>query len=188
MNKITLALICTLFMNIAFPQDQKVFSENELIICFKEEFKINFENYLKNQKFENSILDSLNEHFFVNKIILTGNKKKRKTYILKFRTNQDIKQLIEIYSKTGLFEYIEPNFMGKSAGQPGNLETIPNDTYFSRQYGLYNDGTFTLSPAIEDADIDMELAWDIEEGDTSIVVAILDTGVKPDHPELNGRI
>ena len=68
------------------------------------------------------------------------------------------------------------------------LETVPDDTYFSRQYGLYNNGTFSLSPATNDADIDMELGWDIEQGDQSIIVAVLDSGVNLNHPEFSGRI
>jgi subtilisin family serine protease len=34
----------------------------------------------------------------------------------------------------------------------------------------------------------MEGAWDIEQGDTSIVVAIIDSGLKLNHPEFAGRI
>ena len=42
-------------------------------------------------------------------------------------------------------------------------QTIPNDNYFSRQYGLVNDGSFSLAPAKPNADIDMDLVWDIEK-------------------------
>ena len=34
----------------------------------------------------------------------------------------------------------------------------------------------------------MELGWDIEQGDQSIIVAILDYGIKLDHPEFSGRL
>jgi subtilisin family serine protease len=175
-------------LNFAFPQEQQNFSKNELIIHFKEDAKIHIENCIALQNFGNTILDSLNSQFSVDKIELTGNRRIKRTYILKFMTDRNIEQLVKTYSKTGLFEYVEPNFIGKGSGQKGTLETFPNDTYFSRQWGLYNNGTFSLSPAVEDADIDMELAWDTEQGDTSIVVAILDTGTKWDHPELEGRI
>ena len=40
----------------------------------------------------------------------------------------------------------------------------------------------------EDADIDMPEAWEIEKGDSSVIIAILDSGCKMDHPELAGRI
>ncbi len=188
MKKIFFILLSVFFLNITSSQEYKNISKDELIIKFKPGSKINFENCISTQKFNNDILDLLNMQLSVSKIKRTGNKKTGHTYILKFTTSQDINHLIKIYLETGFFEYVEPNFMGKRGGQPGIFETIPNDTYFSRQYGLYNDGTFTLSPSVEDADIDMELAWDIEQGDSSIIVAILDTGVKLDHPELNNRI
>ncbi len=34
----------------------------------------------------------------------------------------------------------------------------------------------------------MENAWDIEQGDTTIIVGIIDSGTKLDHPEFTGRI
>ena len=117
-----------------------------------------------------------------------GIRKKKNTYILNFESNHHIGNLIEQYKNTNLFEYVEPDFMGLGGGKKAALQFIPNDTHFSRQYGLYNDGTFSLSPATNDADIDMELGWDIEQGDQSIIVAVLDSGIKLDHPEFSGRI
>ena len=78
--------------------------------------------------------------------------------------------------------------LGQLKSSKIELQSIPNDTYFSRQYGLYNDGTFSLSSATNDADIDMDLGWDIEQGDQSIIVAVLDSGIKLDHPEFSGRL
>lgn len=159
-----------------------------MIIKFKTESNINFKNCLVKQKFNHKELDSLNKELKVQSIKLTGNKKKGDTYILKFKTDQDINQLIELYQNSNLFEYVEPNYIGTGGGQQGLLKTILTDTYFSRQYGLYNDGTFTLSAAVNDADIDMDLGWDIEQGDKSIIVAVLDAGAKLDHPEFSGRL
>ncbi|NOX45973.1 MAG: S8 family serine peptidase [Chlorobi bacterium] len=188
MKKTTLALIAILIVNFSFSQENHPYSKNELIVHFKENTKINLGDCTVLQKFGEPVLDGLNQQYLLDKIVLTGNRKTKRTYILKFTSEQEIEKLAKTYLGTGFFEYVEPNFMGKGSGQKGISEIFPNDTYFSRQWGLYNDGTFSLSPAVEDADIDMELAWDTEQGDTSIVVAILDTGVKLDHPELEGRI
>jgi subtilisin family serine protease len=71
----------------------------------------------------------------------------------------------------------------------GVRQTTPNDAFFSsRQWSHSNDGTFTLSPATVDADIDTDLAWDITQGDSNTIVAILDTGLRLRHPEFTGRI
>lgn len=188
MKKIVFALICIFLSDISLSQNSENYSRNQLIIKFKPESNVKFKNCSVNQKFNNKELDALNKETKVQSIKLTGNKKNRDTYILKFKTEQDIKHLIKLYQNTGLFEYVEPNFIGTGGGKQGVLQTIPNETLFSRQWGLYNDGTFSLSPAINDADIDMDLAWDIEQGSPSIVIAVLDAGLKLDHPDISGRV
>jgi subtilisin family serine protease len=53
----------------------------------------------------------------------------------------------------------------------------PNDGYYAQQWHL-NQGN--------DKDIDAPEAWDIETGDPSIAVAVLDTGVRYYHKDLGG--
>ena len=66
---------------------------------------------------------------------------------------------------------------------------IPNDTYFINQYGLNNTGQ---GGGTADADIDAPEAWDITRGTTTegqtIKVAVLDTGIDLDHPDLASKI
>jgi len=77
--------------------------------------------------------------------------------------------------------FAEPDLMAT-----GQLESMPNDTYFSSMWGLHNDGTFPVAcGALPDFDMDAPEAWDITTGDPSIIVAILDDGVQLDHPDLN---
>lgn len=66
---------------------------------------------------------------------------------------------------------------------------IPNDPFFNRQWGLHNasttiqpDSTFTL-----DSDIDAPEAWVVGTPPPA-KVAILDTGIDQDHPDLSSRI
>ncbi|MCF7805308.1 MAG: S8 family serine peptidase [Candidatus Marinimicrobia bacterium] len=61
----------------------------------------------------------------------------------------------------------------------------PNDTEYSQQWSLNNDGT---SGGTADADVDMQEAWDIQRGNANVLVAILDTGVDWAHPDLRQNI
>ncbi|MCJ7453142.1 MAG: S8 family serine peptidase, partial [Steroidobacteraceae bacterium] len=54
---------------------------------------------------------------------------------------------------------------------------IPNDTLFPGQWYLQN------APAAPSA-VDAVSAWDISTGGTGVVIAVLDTGVRYEHPDL----
>jgi len=188
MKQTVLIFICLFSLFIANAQNKNNYVNDQLIVKFKEDVNVDFKNCLFKQKFGNDVVDNLNKKYGVQKIVATGNKKKGDTYILNFKQKQDIQNLVSIYQKTGLFKYVEPNYIGKIHGQSKSLRATPNDTHFARQYGLFNDGTFSATLSVADADIDMELAWDIEQGDASIIVAVLDAGAKMNHPEFNNRI
>jgi subtilisin family serine protease len=64
---------------------------------------------------------------------------------------------------------------------PPTTGLIPNDEYFPYQWHLHNTGQFGGTP---DADINAPEAWEITAGDPNIVVAIVDTGVDSNHPDL----
>jgi len=59
------------------------------------------------------------------------------------------------------------------------LSTVPNDPYMFQEWFI-DDGGF--------ADIRLPLAWDLERGDSSIAIAIVDTGVDTTHPDLASKI
>jgi|688.fasta_scaffold135283_3 subtilisin family serine protease len=179
--KIFITLLATIISTISFSQEID-FSKNELIVEFKDSNYKNKSKLFKSNKRLNIINDSLKLDSFE----IIGNKKSKKTFLLKFKNELDIKSIIEVYSNTNLFNYVEPNYIGKGHGF---LQTTPNDPFFlSRQWSHFNNGSFSLSPSTNDADIDTDLAWDITQGDPNLIVAILDSGLKLDHPEFSGRI
>jgi subtilisin family serine protease len=70
--------------------------------------------------------------------------------------------------------YFEPNFVS-------SVSVLPNDTQLGSLWGLNNTGQ---SGGVVDADIDAPEAWEVSTGSSSIVVAVIDTGVSYTHPDL----
>lgn len=178
MKAITLlfALIVTTICN----SQEFDYAQDELIVEFKSSNKNKMEFFKKDQ-----ILIKINDSLNLDTFEVIGNKNVRNTFLLKFKNNINVNSAIEVYKKTGLFEYVEPNYIGRGHGF---MQTTPNDQfYLSRQWSHSNNGSFTLSPSTVDADIDTDLAWDITQGDPNLIVAILDSGIKLDHPEFSGR-
>lgn len=60
-------------------------------------------------------------------------------------------------------------------------QLVPNDTSFGDQTGLRNLGT---NGTTNDADIDADEAWNITTGSSSVVVAVIDSGIDYAHPDL----
>lgn len=65
--------------------------------------------------------------------------------------------------------------------------TIPNDSYFGQQWAHRNTGQYPAY-GTSDCDIDSEQAWDISTGSSDVVIAIIDTGVDLNHPDLQSKI
>lgn len=167
---------------LVFSQDID-YSPKEIVISFKP--TVTHEDKLELLK-KDAQLSQLNHSFELDTLQWIGNKKERRTLLLRFKNNINVMEAVTSYFNTGWFTYVEPNFTGSGHGM---MQTTPNDALFSsRQWSHRNNGTFTLSPATVDADIDTDLAWDITQGNPNLIVAILDSGVKLDHPEFAGRM
>jgi subtilisin family serine protease len=96
--------------------------------------------------------------------------------------------------------YAEPNFIRRIpelSTHSGGTEVVPGDHYFHEQWALHNTGQeFYCIPWIfgdllclyigtPDADIDAPEAWAISTGvSTSIKVAVIDSGIDYNHPDL----
>jgi len=98
-------------------------------------------------------------------------------YKMKIPDDTDVVKAVEDFEKNQNVEYAEPNYIAR-------ICVIPDDPSFSNQWGLHNTGQYHL----EDADIDAPEAWEIETGDTTVVIAIIDTGVDYGHPDLADKM
>lgn len=64
-------------------------------------------------------------------------------------------------------------------------QTVPNDPLFVQQVGLNSTGQ---NGAAVDADIDAPEAWSVTTGSSSVVVAVIDSGMELSHPDLAANL
>jgi subtilisin family serine protease len=101
--------------------------------------------------------------------------------LIKVSENSDALEISISYQESGLVLFSEPNFISKV-----ELFQIPNDEFFNRQFYLNNTGQIFTDGhwGANDADIDAPEAWTITQGNNNIIVAVIDQGVTPNHPDL----
>jgi subtilisin family serine protease len=83
----------------------------------------------------------------------------------------------------------DPNVLYAEPNSYYRLSALPNDSRFGELWALNNTGQSVLGAAgTVDADIDAPEAWDITKGSDAVTVAIADSGVAYDHPDLQSNI
>ena len=91
--------------------------------------------------------------------------------------------VIESLKKNELVEIVEPNYIY-------TINKISNDPLFEKLWGLSNVGQ--KDPAgqtgVAGVDINVEKAWDIQTGSADTVVAVIDTGIDFNHPDLKSNM
>lgn len=194
--KSILQLLFTILFVAVFAQD-KNYVEGEIIIKIKNQYISSVGNDFQNGNFRISSLDQVSQKWGIQKASQIGNYKKTGTFLLKFPENINIETAVEEYTQNSIIEFAEPNYIAEGGGKKNEesaaFSNIPNDTYFStRQWGMLNNGTFSVSgmnmSVTADADVDMELAWDIQTGDPNMIIAVSDSGLRMTHQDINSRI
>lgn len=82
-------------------------------------------------------------------------------------TTKNVKRLIDTYNKLDEVEYVEPNYIFKAS-------YVPNDSFYPFQYGPQK--------------VQAPSAWDVTRSNSSIKIAIVDTGVQLNHPDLTLKL
>ncbi|MGD9751358.1 MAG: S8 family serine peptidase [Acidimicrobiia bacterium] len=80
---------------------------------------------------------------------------------------------------------------GAASAEPPTVLPIPDDFYFSDQWGLFNYGQDVADGRLAGtagADLHVPEAWTITTGSPEVVVAVVDTGTSYDHPDLAPNI
>ncbi len=91
-----------------------------------------------------------------------------RVFVIKLPPGSDLEEAIRVFSEQDFVEYAEPNHVYQA------LDYYPNDPYWSYQWAL---------PKIE-----APKAWELSRGSPSVIIAILDTGVDYNHPDLKAKV
>jgi subtilisin family serine protease len=87
-------------------------------------------------------------------------------------------ELLALLAQDPDVEYVEPNYVVR-------LLATPNDPSYPSLWGLFNNGFNPVGGGgVAGADIDAPGAWDVTTGSRSQIVAVFDTGVDYNHPDL----
>ncbi|MCK9403079.1 MAG: S8 family serine peptidase [Chitinophagaceae bacterium] len=104
--------------------------------------------------------------------------------VIEIASTYDACEVANKIQESGLVKYSHPDFI-----MPIDMhQVIPNDTYFNNQFYLRNTGQ-VFNPVenhagTSGADINATQAWTMTTGNNNIIVAVIDAGVTPDHPDL----
>ncbi|MCX6826344.1 MAG: S8 family serine peptidase, partial [candidate division Zixibacteria bacterium] len=123
--------------------------------------------------------------------------KLKNIFVVEVPAGADINQMISEYRNLKEVAYAEADY-------PMELYAVPNDSLYSHQWGLNNTGqgyyavlrregayndSLIIAYGTADADIDAQEVFDNPpDNTTTVIVAIIDTGVDMDHPDLAGHI
>jgi len=192
MKNFFLFFVLILSINM-FSQDNYV--KNCLIVKIKKDY-VNENNIdLKFNTIGIKIFDDFNKKNGLEAITILGKYKISQLLLLKFSDAFDVEDLLRKYKDCIYVDDVCFDFYFKVAGEKINddlLLNIPADPFFNRQWGFYNNGTYNTQGnvflSVNDADVDLELAWDIQTGDPNLIIAFLDTGVRLSHNDISSRV
>lgn len=109
-----------------------------------------------------------------------------RTYKLKFDTSASIDKIVNDLQFNSQIEYAEPNYIYKTG------QWLPNDPYFLDSYPEETKDRYLYWAPQYDYQwnlkkISADIGWNLSVGSSNIIVAVIDTGVDCNHPELQGR-
>src|SRR3989344_9140428 len=159
---IILGIFSLLLVPFVFAEENYV--KGQLLVLVKEGYNSNYIiNKLSNI---NSGVISIGKEYN-GEFEISENSKLRRFYIINFRDSVDLERMKQKLSKERYVEIVDYNHIFK-------LQNAPNDPDFNLQWGLTK--------------IKMEDTYDLEMGDSSTVIAVLDTGADLDHPDLQSNL
>lgn len=93
-------------------------------------------------------------------------------FVVELAPGTDVLKAIADYAADPNVEIAEPDYIAP-------LELIPNDPDYGQQWTHFN---------ALNKDIDTQQSWDLEVGDSTILVGVIDSGLDHDHPDLLANV
>ena len=90
----------------------------------------------------------------------------------------DASHALKMLAGDPALDYVEYNYLTYRS-------LLPSDPDFSQLWGLHNQGA---QAGVVGSDIDATLAWEKTTGSADIVVAVIDTGMDYNHPDLRSNM
>ena len=104
-------------------------------------------------------------------------------YVLSLPRFLSVSEALKWCRNRDIVEKTEPNYL---IPLQQDVPPSPDDPYLKTyQWPLHNTGQ-TGGP--QDADVDALEAWEIDQGNPWVVIAVIDTGIDYDHPDLGANI
>ncbi|MBT2756780.1 peptidase S8 [Mesobacillus foraminis] len=127
------------------------------------------ESYVENQLIVKFLEDTTDEQIeeIHRKMKCTVIDENRELGLHVVQSKRKVQRMIKSFNKFKEIDYVEPNYIYKAS-------YTPNDTYFPYQYGPQK--------------IQAPAAWDVTQSDRSVKIAIVDTGVQLNHPDLANKL
>lgn len=100
-----------------------------------------------------------------------------RVYTIEFNNDKDLSSIIKEYSADPNIDYAEPDL-------EMTTQLDPNDPYYSSKgsWGQSYDDLWGIKK------IDSNVAWEVTTGSNSVVVAVIDTGIDYNHPDLAANV
>ena len=98
--------------------------------------------------------------------------------LVQVATGSSLQSALASYRQNPSVLYAEPNYIVHALG-------APNDAYFSQQWNLQNTGQYDGTVG---ADIHAVQAWTQTTGSANVVVAVIDSGIDYNHPDLSSNV
>jgi subtilisin family serine protease len=106
-------------------------------------------------------------------------------YKVQVPSQASVREFLAALKRNPDVEYAEPDYQAR-------IQITPNDEYFWRQYALFNSGTDIGIPGSPEAkaraDIKATGAWEMTKGESNVTIAVLDTGVDMNHPDIKNKL